>query len=375
MNTDNNNLQDGLISEIEQWVNEIRLLHEYRSSNNFNMLFDFYPVDNFSVIYFGKQKKTEKEIEDGFVDMFEKFCNRIIDTAEFESSSNRVSDELSSVSKTLYLVDWGFDIYSSIVGRYTNDEIKSKFDVSENIYQALDIVAGKRLAIARIIDPFDFIRSEIKYQTEEKYTEYPFQVNFDREYDWESLRFRIYFNTYPPDKDKLTTLIESWYTVGADEGYGEGAMSDLEKSSDWKWNEEEKFVEFDTNMGDARHDALHNLMRTISEIQEIREVRIGSGYQSWEADESLEKVVVTVKGINLDKHDPQQTIKKLEVEIKKRPHLKNFDITFDETKKVFVIRVEVSYFIGSEYVREEILEIVAALLGNYEDFDVKIIEN
>jgi hypothetical protein len=80
-------------------------------------------------------------------------------------------------------------------------------------------------------------------------------------------------------------VIKGWAEEGIEKGFGEGKMHYLDDETDesggggFEWNEDEHWVEFFVDMGSANDEALEALYSKFSSFNQIKEVKIGSGYE------------------------------------------------------------------------------------------------
>jgi hypothetical protein len=150
-----------LIADIKEWVKLAKEIFNERKEKNYNILFDIVPVENFEIALTNHQE--DNEFKEKFLEMYSKFCLRILDSAEYESKSGRISDSFTSLSKTCYLMDLGFSIVSDIlIPDYSKSQRKEKFELSQSINNAYEVLFAKRNAIYSYIDPFAEIYTELE---------------------------------------------------------------------------------------------------------------------------------------------------------------------------------------------------------------------
>lgn len=107
----------------------------------------------------------------------------------------------------------------------------------------------------------------------------PFKVSIDKEFDWDSLTFRVEFPKVVSEEERkrFKKTVEEWAEEGVDEGYGEGVMHHLDDEFDWSRKGIQ--VEFFADMGSSAETALDELFGRLSAANiPIKEVKIGSGY-------------------------------------------------------------------------------------------------
>jgi len=178
--------ESNIVEEIKNWVNEIKDLHDARTRENLNLLFDYNPIDSFNLSFLNG-RYAEEEITQEFLNVYEKFCSRIIDAAQYQSESQRVSEQFTSVSLMLHLMDKGFDIYADILNKFDKSLIRKRLENSQMIYKALEVISHKRNAVIKMIDPFDSAFFDIEYQIKTPDDAYKFiadkiRANYS---DWE----------------------------------------------------------------------------------------------------------------------------------------------------------------------------------------------
>ena len=114
---------------------------------------------------------------------------------------------------------------------------------------------------------------------------YLFEVSLDERIDADSVTFRVLFKEKLPDKVAFEKVVKGWAEEGIEKGFGEGKMHYLDDETDesggggFEWNEDEHWVEFFVDMGSANDEALEALYSKFSSFNQIKEVKIGSGYE------------------------------------------------------------------------------------------------
>ncbi len=141
-----------ILTEIKEWIELARKVDKERKEKDRNLLFDIHPVENFA----SKLENTElnESLNKEFIDMFNSFCKRIMDSAQFESRSGRVVESLRSISETMYLFDFGYEIATEMLIDYSTKELTEMLDFSKNVDIAYGILARKKGAIYKLLDPF-----------------------------------------------------------------------------------------------------------------------------------------------------------------------------------------------------------------------------
>lgn len=119
---------------------------------------------------------------------------------------------------------------------------------------------------------------------------HPFIIELDRNIDFEEMVIRVYFGRSFPDKGKFKEAIVNWAERGIEEGYGDGFMSWIDDETDedgeggLNWDEEKKWVEIYVGMDDiskkeAKNRALDAFYRTLEDFNQVKKVKIGSGFE------------------------------------------------------------------------------------------------
>lgn len=139
--------------EILSWVKAVKQLGKARTKANMTRLIDLNPVELFEIRFLKKEAINYEELQDGFVELYEKFCERVIAGSDYEAGSGRLVDSISSFAKLIYLMDLGYGIYVSILFSRA-DLIEPHYQASKKIKQAFEILLKKRWYLHEYLDPF-----------------------------------------------------------------------------------------------------------------------------------------------------------------------------------------------------------------------------
>jgi len=156
-------MQDtNLPKDIKRWVVLAIEINKDREQHNYNVLFDIAPVANFNIKLNGANKKT---LENDFLEMLLQFSKTFIDSAIQNKRSDRVSDSFESIARTNYLIDFSYAIVSDIlIPDYSKSQKKKWLDLSDSLDFVYKIIATKKNALFRLIDPFDDLYLEMNEQ-------------------------------------------------------------------------------------------------------------------------------------------------------------------------------------------------------------------
>lgn len=153
--------KDALNKKLANWIKLLRKIDKQRQKNKYGILFDakmFSLLEN--EIRF--THKTDTDIKLYFLDFYENFCRRIIDASRYEAGSGKIVDAISSVTKTIYALDKGYEIYSDIALGLPNIVLREHIEKGKQISQAFNILLQKRWALWMYLDPFGGLEVEDK---------------------------------------------------------------------------------------------------------------------------------------------------------------------------------------------------------------------
>lgn len=115
--------------------------------------------------------------------------------------------------------------------------------------------------------------------------QYPFDIKYDDEIDPSSVTMQLQFSETPDDKARIESKVKEWARKGIEVGYAGKFIHYIDDEPDeegeggFEWNDEDNYLEFFVDMGGAEDEALSELFSSLSDDENLIEIRIGSGYE------------------------------------------------------------------------------------------------
>lgn len=147
--------------EIISWIKSVKQLSKARNKADMTMLMDIRPIEVFENRFLKLGQIDLKELEEGFLNLYEKFCTRIIAGSDYEAGSGRMVDSISSFAKLIYLMDLGYGIYVGVLFD-RRDLVQPHFEHKKEIEQAFDILFKKRFYLHQYLDPFADLKIKVE---------------------------------------------------------------------------------------------------------------------------------------------------------------------------------------------------------------------